>query len=228
MKNSVIQILKKAAIALVGLLLLLALLFGIVFQFVLTPEKITPRVVSALNQNLDADLSLGSVELTFFKTFPSFKLELEEGLILKPMDSLDDPHVSYRQDTLMAFEYAIVDVNPIAFLRDKIKVNRFSFVRPRIYALVTPDWEVNWDILKPGDSVVTEKDSLEVEAGEKEKFKASIELKDISIVDGQLVYDDRYTGNYFRIEGFDMNLSVSRVRVAKTRTPRSRKSNVPR
>ena len=156
MKNTLIQILKKVAIALAGLLLLLAVLIGIVFQFVLTPEKITPKVVSALNQNLDADLSLGSVELTFFKTFPSFKLELEEGFILKPMDSLDDPKTSYRQDTLMAFEYAVADVNPIAFLRDKIRVNRFSFIRPRIYALVTPEGEVNWDILKEPDSIKVE------------------------------------------------------------------------
>ncbi len=203
-----IRIIKKVALALAGLVLLLALLIGFVFQFVLTPERITPKVVSALNQNLEADLSLGSVELTFFKTFPRFKLELEQGLVLKPMDSLVDPVTRYRQDTLMQFDYAVVDVNPIAFLRDKIKVNRFSFVKPRIHALVTPEGEVNWDILKEPDSITVELDSIEGYEGKKEEFKASIELKDISITDGELIFDDRFTGNFFRVDGFDLNLEA--------------------
>ena len=103
MKQQIIKILKKAGLVLAGLILLLAVTIGIVFQFVLTPEKITPRIVSALNENLNARLSLDAVELTFFKTFPSFKLELTEGAIVNPMDSLTEPSTSRAQDTLIAF-----------------------------------------------------------------------------------------------------------------------------
>jgi len=207
MKPKLIHILKKTAIVLVSLVVLLAAVIGFVFQFVLTPDKITPKVVTALNENLDAELSLSSVELTFFKTFPSFKLELEDGAVVKRMglkqDSLSDP----RQDTLIQFEYAVVSVNPIAFLKDKIKVNRFSFENPRIYALVTPEGEVNWDILKPTDTVEVLADSLEAQV-EKEPFKATIDLQDISIVNGELIFDDRYTENYFKTRGFDLDLSA--------------------
>lgn len=205
MKQKLIHILKKTGIVLVALVVLLAAGIGFVFQFVLTPEKITPKVVKALNENLNAELTLNSVELTFFKTFPSFKLELEDGAIIKRMESTRDSLMNPRQDTLIQFEYAVVSVNPIAFLRDKIKVNRFSFKNPKIYALITPAGDVNWDILKPTDSVEMVADSLETKM-EKEKFKASIDLEDISIVNGELIFDDRYTENYFQTQGFDFDL----------------------
>ena len=207
MKSKLIHILKRAGIVLVSLIVLLAAVIGFVFQFVLTPDKITPKVVKALNENLNAELTLNSVELTFFKTFPSFKLELENGAVIKPMGLRQDSLASSKQDTLIQFEYAVVSVNPIAFLRDRIKVNRFTFEHPKIYALVTPEGEVNWDILKPTDSVETLADSIQVEAEEKQ-FKASIDLQDISIVNGEIIFDDRYTENYFRTEGFDLDLSA--------------------
>ena len=205
MKQKLIHILKKTGIVLVALVVLLAASIGFVFQFVLTPEKITPKVVKALNENLNAELALKSVELTFFKTFPSFKLELEDGSVVKRMESAKDSLLDSRQDTLIQFEYAVVSVNPIAFLRDKIQVNRFSFENPRIYALVTADGRVNWDILKPTDTVEIIADSLETRV-EKEEFKASINLEDISIVNGELIFDDRYTENYLQTKGFDLDL----------------------
>jgi uncharacterized protein involved in outer membrane biogenesis len=206
MKQQVIKILKKAGLVLAGIILLLAVTIGIVFQFVLTPEKITPRIVSALNENLNARLSLDAVELTFFKTFPSFKLELTEGAIVNPMDSITGPSAKRAQDTLIAFESAVVSVNPIAFLRNKIKVNRFTFVNPKIYAFVTPEGEVNWNILKETDDSKADIDAVSTSSDE--EFKASIDLEDISIVNGKLIFDDRYTENYFATRGFDMDLEA--------------------
>lgn len=208
MKSKLIHILKKTGIVLVGLVVLLAAVIGFVFSFVLTPEKITPRVVQALNENLNAELSLNSVELTFFKTFPSFKLELEDGAVVKRMEVEQDSLDTSARDTLIQFEYAVVSVNPIAFFRDKIKVNRFSFENPKIYALVTPEGDVNWDILKPTDTVEMLADSIETKV-EKEKFRATIDLQDISIVNGELIFDDRYSENYFKTRGFDLDLSAN-------------------
>ncbi len=205
-KRKLPHILKYAGITLLAILFLLLATIGVIFQFVLTPETVTPKVVQALNENLEADLSVRSIELTFFKTFPSFKMELYDGAVLNPMDSLVDPTGSV-QDTLISFEYAVVSVNPIAFLRDKIKVKRFTFSNPKIYALVTPEGEVNWDILKESDETESASDSLPVSSEDKE-FKASIVLEDISIVNGQLIFDDRYTETYFESRGLDMDLEA--------------------
>ena len=76
MKLRIIKITKYIGIALVSVILLVAIAIGVAFQFVLTPEKITPKVVAAINKNLNAELSIDAIELTFFKTFPSSKLLL--------------------------------------------------------------------------------------------------------------------------------------------------------
>ncbi len=88
MKQRILKISKIIAITLVSIVFLLAVTIGIVFQFVLTPEKITPKVVQAINKNLNAELSIDAIELTFFKTFPNFKLELKNGLILNTPKSI--------------------------------------------------------------------------------------------------------------------------------------------
>lgn len=204
MKQSVLKILKISGITLVSIILFLAVLIGAVFQFVLTPEKITPKVVSAINENLNAELSLDAVELTFFKTFPNFKLELNNGYILSHKDSLKLNSPSYN-DTLIRFKYGVVSVNPIAFLSNKIDVTKFSFHNPSIFAFVSEEGEVNWNIIKES----TEQDSIEKEGTDKEKFNAKINLEEISIINGNLIFDDRYSENYIDLQGFDMDLSAS-------------------
>ncbi|MCA0932613.1 AsmA family protein [Lutimonas saemankumensis] len=205
MKLRIIKITKYIGIALVSIILLIAIAIGVAFQFVLTPEKITPKVVAAINKNLNAELSIDAIELTFFKTFPSFKLELENGYIQTntPISIEEDTALN---DTLIKFDYGVISVNPIAFLNDKIKINKFSFENPLINAYVSPDGEVNWDILKPSDAEPI--DSISQPEKSDEKFDATIDIEEISIINGKLIFDDRYSENYATVEGFDMNLSA--------------------
>ena len=176
MKQRVFKILKITGIAIISLIIILALGIGILFQFVLTPEKITPKVVEAVNKNLNAELSIEAIELTFFKTFPNFKLELENGFILtnnQRVQGVNRP----SNDTLISFDYGVVSVNPIAFLSNSIDVTKFSFENPSIYAHVSEEGEVNWNILKQ----VQEKESLPDEKIKDEQFNANINLEEISI-----------------------------------------------
>ncbi|MGI9531570.1 hypothetical protein [Lutimonas sp.] len=203
MKQRPLKILKTIGISLMGLILVIALIIGAVFQFVLTPEKITPKVVEAVNKNLKAELSIEAIELTFFKTFPNFKLELKKGYILTQNDSLS-ANIASANDTLISFKYGVVSVNPIAFLANNINVTKFSFHNPNIYAFVSEKGEVNWDILKESK----EKDSVVESDSNKEKFNANINLEEISVHNGNLIFDDRYSENFLSLQGFDMDLSA--------------------
>jgi len=203
MNQKLIKISKIIGIILVSIMFLLAATIGIVFQFVLTPEKITPKVVEAINKNLNAELSIAAVELTFFKTFPNFKLELKDGVILNSTASFKDA-TSSPNDTLIQFDYGVVSVNPVAFIGNSIEVNKFSFENPTIYAYVSPEGEVNWAILKEHEP--KEKDSLTSTGKEEKDFDANINIEEISIINGKLIFDDRYSENYMRIDGFDMNV----------------------
>ena len=203
MKQRGLKILKITGITIISLVFLVAVSIGIVFQFVLTPEKITPKVVEAVNKNLNAELSVEAIELTFFKTFPNFKLELENGFILTRNDSIKEPNFTSK-DTLISFDYGVVSVNPIAFLRNSIEVTNFSFENPSIYAHVSEEGEVNWNILKEDQK----KDSLPDQETKDEKFNANIILEEISIINGNLVLDDFYSDNFIRLQGFNMDLSA--------------------
>ena len=172
MKQRILKISKIIAITLVSIVFLLAVAIGIVFQFVLTPEKITPKVVQALNENLNAELQIDAIELTFFKTFPNFKLELEKGYVLKKMNPSESGNHEQLNDTLIGFEYGVVSVNPIAFLRNKIDVTKFSFENPNIYAFVSEEGNVNWDILKNKQ----EKDTISEDTSKDDKFDARINI----------------------------------------------------
>ncbi len=137
MKQRILKISNIIGITVVSILFLVAVTIGVVFQFVLTPDKITPKVVQAINQNLNAELSIDAIELTFFKTFPNFKLELKNGIILNTEGSFQDS-ISSPNDTLIEFDYGVVSVNPLAFLADNIKINKFSFENPKVYVYVSP------------------------------------------------------------------------------------------
>ena len=203
MKQRVLKILKITGITIISIVFLLAVAIGIVFQFVLTPEKITPKVVEAVNKNLNAELSIEAIELTFFKTFPNFKLELENGYILTHNDSIQNANFP-SNDTLISFDYGVVSVNPIAFLSNSIDVTKFSFENPNIYAYVSEEGEVNWNILKENQK----KDSVPNKEIKGEKFNANINLEEISIINGNLVFDDHYSENFIRLQGFDMDLAA--------------------
>ena len=203
MKKKLLKISKYLAVFVVALVLLLSTAIGIVFQFVLTPEKITPKVVDAINENLHSELYIEAIELTFFKTFPSFKLELNNGYVIGLSDSKDS--IFNSNDTLMKFDYGVVSVNPLAFLNNNIKVNKLSFENPEIYAVVTKEGNPNWDILKEDDA---KKDSLSTSDKPQKDFNASINIEEISIIDGNMIFDDRYSDNFMAIDGFDLDIAA--------------------
>ena len=123
---------KVTAIALVCLLATAATAIGITVNFVFTPEKVTPLVVDVANRQLNAKLDMGSVELTFFSTFPRFGLQLTDGSLVSK--ALRDT-LWQRTDTLLTFKKVVLVVNPMDYLRDKkINIHRLVLDSPNIYA----------------------------------------------------------------------------------------------
>lgn len=66
-----------------------------------TPEKLTPVVVQTANRSLNARVELGSVDLTFFSTFPRFGLRVKDGTLVSK--ALRDT-LWQRRDTLVSFK----------------------------------------------------------------------------------------------------------------------------
>ncbi len=197
------RILKWISLTILGIIVLIGITIGIVINFVFTPSKLTPFVQKTAAQYLKADVHIGEIELTFFSTFPDFGLKITDASIVSNV--LRDTSVqAAKTDSLMYIKECLVTVNPIAYLRrNKIKVKDFIVESPRIYAFVDKEGEANWNMVEETSSSVVA-DSVVPE--EKEKTETLLDIKNVKIRNGWLVFDDRSTQLYSRVEG--LNLEV--------------------
>ena len=203
MKAKIKKTIKYIVLSILSVILLILLVIGISLNFIFTPEKVTPKVVEAINKNLNAELKVKSIELTFFSTFPNFSLEIEDGVIINQLD-LNSSMTYTKKDSLIAFASCRISLNPIAFLTsNKIEVHHILLDKPHIYAYVNNNGIVNWDILK----TETEKDTTTVKS-DTTAFKADLNIEDVTITNGNLYYDDRTTQMYASLHELNLTLNA--------------------
>lgn len=188
------KIIRYTLFTLLSLVLIVTATIAVVINFIFTPAKLSPIVEKAVNENLNAKLSLRSVELTFFSTFPHFSVEIDEGVL-----------ESYAKDTLIRFKQVNVTVNPIALIKDKrVEVSRIQLTEPIINARVSEEGAFNWDVMK------SSQDSLKVDDSDTTKQAknqlANISLSNIQITDGEILLDDRMKKIYANLKDIDMTL----------------------
>jgi hypothetical protein len=159
------------------LVLFVSISISVIVYLIFTPERITPVVMKYANEYMNAHLECGSVELTFYSTFPNFGVRLRNGSIINIADSVS----GCPQDTLLTFRDCAVSFNPIALYRkNQLIVNRIRLERPVVYAYVGADGKTNWDILPQSDS--TDSSTINL---------PDITVHRISIADAGVIYDDR-------------------------------------
>lgn len=176
----------------------------VVINFIFTPSKLTPLVEKTVVEYLNADVHFGKIELTFFSTFPDFGLKMTDGTVVSNVfrDSL--PASAEGRDSLMSIKSCLVTVNPMAYLmKKKIIIKDFVLDEPHIYAYVDSLGVANWDVFRMTDTTVTDTVAADTSASE---FSSGIRIKNVKILNGSLVFDDRNTQLYTRLKG--LNLGV--------------------
>ncbi len=79
------KFIKIFLISFLSFLGVLVIAIGVVIWIVFTPEKITPIVRKQAAKYLSCKSEIGSVELTFFSTFPNFGLKVSEFALINPI-----------------------------------------------------------------------------------------------------------------------------------------------
>ncbi len=201
MNKSVKKILKILGISLGSLLIILTVAIAIAIHFVFTPAKLTPVVVNIANQNLNAKLDLGSVDLTFFSSFPRFGLRLTDGTLVSK--ALRDTSW-LRRDTLVTFSKATLVVNPIDYLqKQRISIYRLTIDSARVYAHIDKDGRANWDIMPssteetPADTTST--DTTRIATG-------GIDIRRLALRHASVTFDDRQARVFANL--WDANLRL--------------------
>ena len=86
------------SVSLLSLLGALIVAISIVIWIVFTPERITPIVRKQAAKYLTCQSQIGSVELTFFSTFPNFGLKIRDFALINPVrGSMSDTLVSVNE-----------------------------------------------------------------------------------------------------------------------------------
>ncbi len=143
------------------------------------------------------------MELTFFSTFPDFGVKVSDARVVSGVFRDTTGGAGVASDSLMYVEKVLITVNPLAYLKKKkIKVKDFILDNPRIYAFINADGEANWNVYDmASDTTVADSGTVE------EKSEALLlDIKNVRIRGGYLVFDDRSTDLYFRLE--DLNAGV--------------------
>ncbi|MFR4497906.1 MAG: AsmA family protein [Bacteroides fragilis] len=200
MNRQVKKTLKISGITLGTVLLVLLIAIAFVINFIVTPKKLTPVVLDAANQTLNAHLDMESVELTFFSTFPQFGLKVKNGSLVSK--ALNDSSWC-KTDSLLSFKECVLTVNPIAYLTEnRIVVHNLSLEEVAVYAYRNKTGKANWEVTRASvDTIPADTASTD--------FNSEIDIRNIELKHANLVFDDRNTDIYSRIDDANLKLRLS-------------------
>ena len=200
MSRQVKKTLKISGITLGTVLLVLLVAIAFVINFIVTPKKLTPVVLDAANQTLNAHLDMESVELTFFSTFPQFGLKVKNGSLVSK--ALNDSSWC-KTDSLLSFKECVLTVNPIAYLTEnRIVVHNLSLEEVAVYAYRNKTGKANWEVTRASvDTIPADTASTD--------FNSEIDIRNIELKHANLVFDDRNTDIYSRIDDANLKLRLS-------------------
>ena len=200
MNRQVKKTLKISGITLGTVLLVLLVAIAFVINFIVTPKKLTPVVLDAANQTLNAHLDMESVEVTFFSTFPQFGLKVKNGSLVSK--ALNDSSWC-KTDSLLSFKECVLTVNPIAYLTEnRIVVHNLSLEEVAVYAYRNKTGKANWEVTRASvDTIPADTASTD--------FNSEIDIRNIELKHANLVFDDRNTDIYSRIDDANLKLRLS-------------------
>ena len=174
-----------------AVILLLLMLLPMAFK-----GKIEGIVKSEGNKLLNAQFDFKSLNISLIRNFPQASVSLK-NFWLKGVEE-------FENDTLVYAGELTAAVNVMSLFGDSgFEVSKVIIDDTRVKAIVLEDGKVNWDIMKPTDTV--EEQTPEQESEEASSF--SISLKKLSIDNLTLIYDDRQGGMYAEVVDLDASCS---------------------
>jgi hypothetical protein len=177
----------------IGVGILFVLLIGAIITLpIIFKDKIVAKVKEEANKNLNAKLDFGAFDLSLLSSFPDFRFELNDLLIV----GVD----SFAGDTLLGVKQMKLDIDLMSIIKgEQYKINSIVLDHPSILAKVLKSGKANWDITKPSA------DTTASTAEESSPFKMTI--KKFEIINGNIVYDDAMYAFLTALKGLNHTLS---------------------
>ena len=170
------------------LVLFLLVLAAAVVLPIVYKDKIVQLVKDEANKNLNAVVNFGEFDISIIKSFPDFSLTIN-NLSVAGINE-------FKGDTLTSIQVFSVTLDIMSVIQgDKMKIKSIVLKDPRIHAIVLKNGKANWDIAKGSD------EKGKPETSEPSKF--NIKLKNFSIENGYIVYDDKSMNMWTELTGLN-------------------------
>ena len=138
------KFLKIFSITLASLILLLAIVVSVLLYIVFTPERLTPIVRNQMSKFITCESRIGSVELTFFSSFPHFKIHIDDFALINPMGE------NCTNNELLAVQTMTAKVDIRALMRkNELHLGDISLMNGSICLFIDADGKTNFDIFPP-------------------------------------------------------------------------------
>lgn len=171
----------------VGAIILLMLLLPFAFQ-----GKIADIVKTEGNKMLNAQFDFQKLNISLFRNFPQASVTLEDFWLKGAGE--------FANDTLVQAGKVTAAINLLSLFGDSgYDISKIFIEDTRLHAIVLPDGQVNWDIMKPD----TEADDETPEADNEEASAFKVQLQRFVIKNMNLIYDDRQGKMYADIRNFN-------------------------
>lgn len=137
-------------------------IIGILINALLGPRQLTPLVKKIVDENVDAEVNIQSVEATFFSSFPNFRIRVKNAeVISSAFHTLPTDTIFSRRDTLLRVQTAYLGLNFNELLKGNIKLGYVALENPTIRIVTDVLGRQNYDIMKK-DSTEVEEDTTSV------------------------------------------------------------------
>lgn len=178
----------KITAIVVGVIIILMFLIPFAFQ-----GKIADIVKSEGNKMLNAQFDFKKLNISLFRNFPQASVTLEDFWLKGAGE--------FANDTLVQAGEVTAAVNLFSLFGDSgYDISKIFIEDTRLHAIVLPDGQVNWDIMKPDSAATLETPESAEEAASPFKIK----LQRFVIKNMNLIYDDQQGKMYADIRNFNV------------------------
>ncbi len=147
-----------------------------------------------------AELKIGDLSLSMFKSFPDLNVALKNVTIAGEGE--------FAEDTIVNIPLFEASVNLKSLISgDELIVNRVFLKDGRLLPTVNTVGKANWDIMIHGDTVSAEEIVSVASETASEKTEKGLSLKDISIENLYIAYHDYKNSQYASVGAINLNLS---------------------
>ena len=172
----------------------LAILVLLIVIPIFFKDKVLKVVTDVAGNYVDADISIGNLDLSLLSNFPRATVVLDDVSVVGRKE--------FKGDTLAAFDNFELTMNVMSLFGGKIKVKSVELNNPRVNVIVTKQGRPNYDISIPDD----EEEQVDVPEDDTASSKFALALKKLKINNLHLTYTDSVTDVHALIDHLNFDL----------------------